>query len=240
MISGTKWGPLTPTSQRQGVLPGCAMQRLPIVLALTLAALACGGTSAGARAVFVLIDVGSEAARVASPQRVSDELLRRLPTNEPLGFARIDRQGIGDQELLARVGQDPRPAAASEQRRAFREDLERLLRQPGTGQAQLLPGLEHAVRWLHEAGVRTKVLIVLADLERDAAEIGGAGELDLEGIEVVAWRAPVRASLSENGTPPAIRSAPDAREVWRRRVESAGARLHVLDGVAGLTSWLES
>jgi plasmid stabilization system protein ParE len=154
--------------------------------------------------------------------------------NEPLGFARIDREDFGEQELLARIGPDPSPSAASEERRTFRDDLERLLRQPGAGQVQLLPGLAHAVRWLREAGVRTRVLVVLADLGGDAAAIDAAADLDLEGIDVVAWRSPVRASRSEAGTPPGT------RRIWQQRNESTGGRLHLLDGVAGLTSWLES
>lgn len=216
------------------------MQRLPIVLGLALAALACGGTSAGARAVFVLIDAGSESARLPSPQRVSEELLRLLPASEPIGFARIDRGGFAEHDLLARVGSEPGLGAASEERRAFHRDLERLLREPGAGQGQLYAGLTHAARWLREAGVRSKVLVVLADLERNAAQLQGAGDLDLEGIDVVAWRSPIPGSLTGAGAPRRPPSESEALRAWRQQVEAAGGNLHLFDGVAGLASYLES
>ncbi len=164
------------------------MRTLSILLCAALLA-ACGPSGPRSRAVYLLLDTsGTYATEVGKATAITNYLLGTLESGDSLGLARIDSASFSERDVIARVTFDARPSYTNQQKRVFRDSLDKFASGVrGSVHTDITGGLLQAAEWLRETGARERYILVFSDLEEDLPDGYVRNfDLDMSGIHVVA------------------------------------------------------
>jgi VCBS repeat-containing protein len=105
--------------------------RQTALAALALALAGCSGEAApNTRGVYLLMDTsGTYTQELDKAQALINALLAKLDTGDSFAVARVDTGSFSEKDIVARVTFDERPSATNQQKRKFREEIDRFVRQ---------------------------------------------------------------------------------------------------------------
>ncbi len=97
-----------------------------ICAAALAATLGCAPAVPPTQAVYLLVDTsGTYTQEIAKVQSIMNYLLGTLNSEDSLGMARIDSGSFTEKDIIAKVTFDRRPSYTNQQKRAFRQTLDR-------------------------------------------------------------------------------------------------------------------
>ncbi len=210
-----------------------------IALALLALALAgCSGEAApSSRGVYLLLDTsGTYTHELDKAELLISALLAKLEPGDSFAVARIDTGSFTEKDIVAKVTFDDRPSVANQQKRQFRDAIDRFVKQVKPAPyTDITGGLLQASEYLNEKNPGRKTVLIFSDLKEDLKK-GYVRNLPLtvDGFEVIAIN--VTKLRSDNVDP---RGYMTRLEDWQRKVESGGGHWRVindldrLDGILG-------
>ena len=205
-------------------------------LGLALALAGCGESVPPTRAVYLLMDTsGTYTQEISKAQAIANYLLGVLTSSDSLGVARVDSASFSEKDIVAKVTFDTRPSYANQQKRAFRQTLDRFVHDvSGSAYTDITGGMLQAAEWLNETGAGHKYILIFSDLEEDLREgYVRDFQIDLNGIEVTALN--VTKLRSDQIDP---REYLDRLGTWQTRVESGGGSWRVINDLDRLDTLL--
>lgn len=196
----------------------------------------CGEPAPRTRAVYLLLDTsGTYAQEVTRAQSIANYLLGTLESGESLALARIDSESFTEKDIIAKVTFDTRPSHANQQKRAFRQNLDRFVDSVnGSAHTDITGGVLQAVEWLNETGAGARYILIFSDLEEDVRE-GYIRNfpIDVSNVNVVALN--VTKLRSDQIDP---REYQDRLRAWESRVTTGGGTFRVLNDLDRLDGLL--
>jgi len=201
----------------------------PIVLAsLALALAGCSGEAAPtARGVYLLMDTsGTYTRELGKAQALINALLAKLDTGDSFAVARVDTGSFSEKDIVARVTFDERPSTTNQQKRKFREEIDRFVRQVTPAAfTDITGGILQAAEYLNEKNPGRKTILIFSDLKEDLKE-GYLRDIPLtvDGFEVIAIN--VTKLRSDNVDP---REYMTRLEDWQHKVEAGGGTWRVIN-----------
>jgi hypothetical protein len=201
----------------------------PIALAaLALALAGCSGEAAPTtRGVYLLMDTsGTYTQELDKAQTLINALLAKLDSGDSFAVARVDTGSFSEKDIVARVTFDERPSTTNQQKRKFREEIDRFVRQvTPAAYTDITGGILQAAEYLTEKAPGRKTILIFSDLKEDLKE-GYLRDIPLtvDGFEVIAIN--VTKLRSDNVDP---REYMIRLEDWQRRVESGGGSWRVIN-----------
>jgi hypothetical protein len=201
----------------------------PIALAaLALALAGCSGEAAPTtRGVYLLMDTsGTYTRELDKAQALINALLAKLDTGDSFAVARVDTGSFSEKDIVARVTFDERPSTTNQQKRKFRDEIDRFVRQVTPAAfTDITGGILQAAEYLTEKNPGRKTILIFSDLKEDLQE-GYLRDLPLtvDGFEVIAIN--VTKLRSDNVDP---REYMIRLEDWQRKVESGGGTWRVIN-----------
>ena len=200
-------------------------------IALAAHALALAGSSGEAapttRGVYLLMDTsGTYTQELTKAQALINALLAKLDSGDSFAVARVDTGSFSEKDIVARVTFDERPSTTNQQKRKFREEIDRFVRQVTPAAfTDITGGILQAAEYLNEKAPGRKTILIFSDLKEDLKE-GYLRDLPLtvDGFEVIAIN--VTKLRSDNVDP---REYMTRLEDWQRKVESGGGSWRVIN-----------
>jgi hypothetical protein len=187
----------------------------------------CADTTSHAQGVYMLLDTsGTYRSELTKAQSIVNYLLGTLQPGDSLGIARIDTGSFSEKDIVAKINFDGRPSVANNQKRMFREKIDRFIDSSGgSPYTDITGGILQAVEYLNETGAGKKYILIFSDLEEDL-EKGYVRDIPfrMEGVRVVALN--VTKLRSDNIDP---REYMQRLEQWRQRVEEGGGSWRVVN-----------
>ena len=205
------------------------MKRFGLILAVlaSLGLTACDEQRPQNRGVYMLMDTsGTYTNELRKAQQIINAMLTRLDPGDSFAVARIDTGSFSEKDIVARMTFDDRPSKANQQKRQFRDMIDKFVREVKPAQyTDITGGVLQALEYLNEKNPGRKTVLVFSDLKEDLKE-GYVRNipLQLEGFEVVALN--VTKLLSDNVDP---REYMARLEDWQRRVEEGGGHWRVIN-----------
>ncbi len=192
----------------------------------------CADTTSHAQGVYMLLDTsGTYRTELNKAQSIVNYLLGTLQPGDSFGIARIDTGSFSEKDIVAKINFDGRPSVANNQKRAFRETIDRFIGgAKGSPYTDITGGILQAVEYLNESGAGKKYILIFSDLEEDLKK-GYVRDIpfQLEGFQVVALN--VTKLRSDNIDP---REYMQRMEQWRQRVEDGGGTWRVINDLERL------
>lgn len=208
-----------------------AMMLLPLWLA------GCAGSGPHTRAVYMLMDTsGTYTQQLQKAQAIINYLLVSLESGDSLAVARIDSGSFSERDIIAKVTFDQRPSVANNEKRRFRDEVDKFVRtvEPSP-YTDISGGMLQAVEYLNETGAREKYVLVFSDLKEDLKKNHVRDfSLPMDGIEVIALN--VTKLSSDNRDP---REYLDRLEDWNNRVIAGGGHWRVVNDLDRINRLLE-
>ncbi len=207
-----------------------------IAVGLLLVLTGCGESVPHTRAVYLLLDTsGTYTKEIKKAQTITNYLLGILTSGDSLGLARIDSGSFTEKDIISKVTFDTRPSYTNQQKRAFRQKLDRFITTvKGSLHTDITGGMLQAAEWLTETGAGHKFILIFSDLEEDL-QPGYVRDfaIDLTNIHVVALN--VTKLRSDQVDP---REYMDRKSQWQARVESGGGTWKVINDLDRLDALL--
>ena len=193
---------------------------------LALALAGCSGEAAPTtRGVYLLMDTsGTYTHELDKAQALISALLAKLQPGDSLAVARIDTGSFTEKDIIAKVTFDDRPSMANQQKRQFRDAIDRFVKQVKPAPyTDITGGILQASEYLNEKAPGHKT--IFSDLKEDLKK-GYVRDIPLtvDGFEVIAIN--VTKLRTDNVDP---REYMTRLEDWQRRVESGGGSWRVLN-----------
>ena len=210
------------------------MKNLIIILSF-VSAVFLGGCSEEVphtRGVYMLMDTsGTYTQELAQAQRVINFILANLEPGDSFAVARVDTASFSEKDIVAKVAFDDRPSRANQQKRDFRDKIDKFIKSvKGSSYTDITGGTLQAIEWLTEAGTGHNTILIFSDLQEDLKE-GYIRDIPLQltGFKVVALN--VTKLRSDNVDP---REYLDRLANWQQRVESGGGSWQVVNDLERL------
>jgi hypothetical protein len=139
------------------------------LLTFALVASGCAESVPPSRAVYLLLDTsGTYSTEIAKAQGIANYLLGSLASGDSLGLARIDSGSFSEKDIVAKVTFDSRPSRANQQKRGFRQRLDRFIASAGgSAHTDITGGVLQAAEWLNETAAGHRYVLIFSDLEED-------------------------------------------------------------------------
>lgn len=210
------------------------MKKLITIFLFAFALLAggCSEQVPNTRGVYMLMDTsGTYTQELEQAQRVINFILANLEPGDSFAVARVDTASFSEKDIIAKVAFDDRPSRANQQKRDFRDDIDKFVKSvKGSAYTDITGGTLQAIEWLTEAGTGHNTILIFSDLKEDLKE-GYVRDipLQLEGFKVVALN--VTKLRSDNVDP---REYLDRLANWQQRVESGGGTWQVVNDMERL------
>ena len=205
------------------------MTRSTTAVCALVATLTLGGCSAPppGTGVFLLLDTsGTYAEELPRAEAVVAYLLGTLDPGDSFGVARIDGGSFSEKDIIARMTFDSRPSVTNDQKRRFKDEIDRFADTVRTAShTDITGGVLQAVEYLNEKNPGRKTILVFSDLEEDLQD-GYIRDIPLtmDGFEVIALN--VTKLRSDNVDP---REYMNRLEAWQNRVEAGGGTWRVIN-----------
>jgi hypothetical protein len=204
------------------------MKKITLITLLVLTLSACNEPESKARAVYLLLDTsGTYTAEMDKAQKIVNYLLATLDSGDSIAIARIDSGSFSEKDIIARVTFDDRPSTANQQKRQFKQQIDKFVEatRSGSRHTDITGGMLQASEYLHETGAGEKYVLIFSDLEEDLQK-GHIRDfpISLPEIHVVALN--VTKLRSDNIDP---REYMDRLDLWKNRVYQAGGSWDVIN-----------
>lgn len=210
------------------------MKNLIIILSF-VSAVFLGGCSEevpNTRGVYMLMDTsGTYTQELEQAQRVINFILANLEPGDSFAVARVDTASFSEKDIVAKVAFDDRPSRANQQKRDFRDKIDKFIKGvKGSSYTDITGGTLQAIEWLTEAGTGHNTILIFSDLQEDLKK-GYVRDIPLQlaGFKVVALN--VTKLRSDNVDP---REYLDRLAAWQERVESGGGSWQVVNDLERL------
>jgi hypothetical protein len=188
---------------------------------------ACSEQGPTNRGVYLLIDTsGTYTQELDHAQQLISAILVKLEPSDSFAVGRIDTGSFSEKDIVAKVTFDDRPSQANQQKRIFRESVEKFVNSVRSSPyTDITGGVLQAIEYLNEKNPGQKTILVFSDLKEDLPE-GFVRDipLSLDGFNVVALN--VTKLRSDNVDP---REYMDRLADWQQRVESGGGNWRVIN-----------
>lgn len=203
------------------------------VLALiALLLFGCGESTPNTRGVYMLLDTsGTYTDQMNKASNILNFLLVKLGPGDSLAVARIDSGSFSEKDIVAKVTFDDRPSVTNQQKRGFREKMDKFIKKlRGSSHTDITGGIVQAVQFLEESKSGKKTILIFSDMEEDLIK-GQVRDftLDLKGSEVIALN--VTKLRSDQIDP---RDYMKRLDKWRARVEEGGGSFRVVNDLEKL------
>ena len=212
------------------------MLNMGMLLGLLLLA-ACSEQPPSTRGVYMLIDTsGTYTEELKQAQRVINYILSSLQPGDSFAVARVDTGSFSEKDIVAKVRFEDRPSRANQQKRVFRDKVDRFVKEvKPSSYTDITGGMLQAIEWLTEARTGKNTILIFSDLKEDLKE-GYVRDipLQLSGFSVVALN--VTKLRSDNIDP---REYLNRLALWQERVESGGGTWQVVNDMERLESVLK-
>lgn len=207
-----------------------------LLAALVLLLAGCSDTTSGTRGVYMLMDTsGTYTNELRQAQRVINYILSTLQPGDSFAVARVDTGSFSEKDIIAKVRFDDRPSKANQQKRVFRDKIDRFVKQvKPSSYTDITGGMLQALEWLNESDAGQKTILIFSDLKEELKK-GYVRDipLQLNGFRVVALN--VTKLRSDNIDP---REYLDRLAAWQNRVESGGGQWQVVNDLERLETAL--
>lgn len=210
------------------------MKKLITILTLvsTVFLAGCSEQVPSTRGVYMLMDTsGTYTQELKQAQRVINFILAKLEPGDSFAVARVDTASFSEKDIIAKVTFDDRPTRANQQKRNFRDKIDKFIKTvKGSSYTDITGGTLQAIEWLTEAGTGHNTILIFSDLKEDIKK-GYVRDipLQLSGFKVVALN--VTKLRSDNVDP---REYLDRLASWQQRVESGGGTWQVVNDLERL------
>ncbi len=196
-----------------------------LVLALTVAG--CSEPAPQGRGVYMLMDTsGTYTDELQKAQQIINAILAKLDPGDSFAVARIDTGSFSERDIVARITFDDRPSMTNQQKRKFRETIDKFAKEvKPASYTDITGGLLQAIEYLNEKNPGVKTILIFSDLKEDLKK-GYVRDIPLtmDGYRVVALN--VTKLRSDNVDP---REYMTRLEDWQHRVESGGGEWQVIN-----------
>jgi len=187
--------------------------------------------------VYMLMDTsGTYTKELKQAQRVINFILASLEPGDSFAVARVDTASFSEKDIIAKVSFDDRPTRANQQKRNFRDKIDKFVKTvKGSSYTDITGGTLQAIEWLNEAGTGHNTILIFSDLQEDLKK-GYVRDipLQLNGFKVVALN--VTKLRSDNVDP---REYLDRLASWQERVEAGGGTWQVVNDLERLEKVLQ-
>lgn len=195
--------------------------KLAAFLALGAVLSGCADQQSYARAVYMLVDTsGTYAKELEKAHHVINYLLGTLNPGDSFAVARVKSRSFSEKDILAKVTFAKDPLQANAQKRAFRDQLNKLTHElKGSAYTDITGGVIQAAQFLNETGAGKKTILIFSDMqeELDTKTIRDI-PINLTGIRFVAVNV---TKLNTDNIDP--RRYIGRLDWWEKRVRTAGA-----------------
>ena len=204
-----------------------SIKRLAVV-ASVLAVAACSEEQvAQNKGVYMLMDTsGTYTKELKKAQQIINVILSRMEPTDAFAVARVDTGSFSEKDIVAKVNFDDRPSMANQQKRKFRENIDRFVNEvKPASHTDITGGLLQAIEYLNEKETGRKTILIFSDLKEDLKK-GYVRDIPLQlgGYDVVALN--VTKLRTDNVDP---REYLTRLEDWQRRVEQGGGTWRVIN-----------
>jgi hypothetical protein len=179
------------------------------------------------RGVYLLMDTsGTYTEELNEAVQLINVILVKLEPGDSFAVARIDTGSFSEKDIIAKITFDTRPSAANQQKRKFREKIEKFVKNvKPASHTDITGGVLQAIEYLNEKEPGAKEILIYSDLKEDLPK-GFIRDipLQLQGFNVVALN--VTKLRSDNRDP---RKYMARLENWQSRVESGGGQWAVIN-----------
>lgn len=204
------------------------MKTIIVTVIMSLALAACSQPEADTKAVYLLVDTsGTYTQHLGKAQSIVNYLLGTLNSGDSIAVARIDSGSFTEKNIVATATFDGRPSVADNQKRLFKQKMDRFVSSVKTGSAHtdVTGAILQAAEFLKETGAGEKYVLVFSDMAEDLAK----GQirnfpLPLKGIHVEALN--VTKLRSDNVDP---RDYLKRLSHWKKRVVNGGGDWRVVN-----------
>ncbi len=184
------------------------------------------------RGVYMLMDTsGTYTKELKQAQRVINYILSQLGPADSFAVARVDTGSFSEKDIVAKVTFQDRPSATNQQKRVFREKIDKFVKSvKGSAYTDITGGILQGIEFLNEAGTGHNTILIFSDLKEELRK-GYKRDIPLSvnNYSVVALN--VTKLRSDNIDP---REYLDRLEEWRMKVESGGGEWRVINDMARL------
>lgn len=197
------------------------MGKCAAVLAAVSLLLACADQQSYARAIYLLVDTsGTYAKELDKAHKVINFLLGTLNPGDSLAVARVKSRSFSEKDILAKATFSKDPLQANAQKRAFRDQLNKLtVKIRGSAYTDITGGVIQAAQFLNETGAGRKTILIFSDMQEELdTKTVRDFPINLTGIRFVALNV---TKLNTDNVDP--RRYLNRLEWWEKRVIKAGA-----------------
>jgi hypothetical protein len=169
---------------------------------------------------------GTYTKELGNALKLINVILVKLEPSDSFAVARIDTGSFSEKDIVAKVTFDDRPSQANQQKRRFRETMNKFVKKVKPSRfTDITGGILQAIEYLNEKGTGKKTILIYSDLKEELPE-GYVRDipLQLEGFSIVALN--VTKLKSDNIDP---REYMDRLEAWQQRVEQGGGQWRVIN-----------
>lgn len=179
------------------------------------------------RGVYLLMDTsGTYTEELGDAVKLINVILIKLEPGDSFAVARIDTASFSEKDIISKMTFDTRPSAANQQKRKFREKIDKFIKNvKPASHTDITGGLLQAIEYLNEKEPGRKEILIYSDLKEDLPK-GFVRDipLQLQGFNVVALN--VTKLRSDNRDP---RQYLTRLENWQNRVEEGGGHWLVIN-----------
>ena len=215
------------------------MRKLIIILSFISAGFlsGCSDQVPNTHGVYMLMDTsGTYTQELKQAQRVINFILASLEPGDSFAVARVDTASFSEKDIVAKVTFDDRPTRANQQKRNFRDKIDKFIKTvKGSSYTDITGGTLQAIEWLNEAETGHNTILIFSDLQEDLKK-GYVRDipLQLNGFKVVALN--VTKLRSDNIDP---REYLNRLAAWQERVEAGGGTWQVVNDMERLEKVLQ-
>ena len=179
------------------------------------------------RGVYLLMDTsGTYTKELSEAVQLINVILIKLEPGDSFAVARIDTGSFSEKDIISKMTFDTRPSAANQQKRKFREKIDKFIKNvKPASHTDITGGLLQAIEYLNEKEPGIKEILIYSDLKEDLPK-GFVRDipLQLQGFNVVALN--VTKLRSDNRDP---REYLSRLENWQSRIEEGGGQWLVIN-----------
>ena len=179
------------------------------------------------RGVYLLMDTsGTYTKELNEAVQLINVILIKLEPGDSFAVARIDTGSFSEKDIISKMTFDTRPSAANQQKRKFREKIDKFIKNvKPASHTDITGGLLQAIEYLNEKESGVKEILIYSDLKEDLPKgVVRDIPLQLQGFNVVALN--VTKLRSDNRDP---REYLSRLENWQSRVEEGGGQWLVIN-----------
>jgi len=189
------------------------------------------------RGVYMLMDTsGTYTKELRQAQKVINYILSQLGPGDSFAVARVDTGSFSEKDIVAKVTFQDRPSATNQQKRVFREQIDKFVKTvKGSAYTDITGGILQGIEFLNEAETGHNTILIFSDLKEELRK-GYKRDipLSLNQYSVVALN--VTKLRSDNVDP---KEYLDRLANWRSKVESGGGKWRVINDMARLEKILK-